>query len=94
MVKKMLIFDNKQDREDVINSLRNTPNKIIHDSGGRMMIIETREPDEEILRKVPRKVRLSSDHGPMGPLKIKNVQKMDPMLNRMLLLRLYCLYFL
>ena len=64
MVKKLLLFDKKEDRDEVINSLKNTPNKIIHDSGGRIMVIETREPDEEILRKVTRKVRLSSDQIP------------------------------
>ena len=58
MDKKLLIFKEKKDRENIIDILKANKVKIIHDSCERIINIDATKLNEEILGKLPAETQL------------------------------------
>lgn len=53
-------IEDKSERMRVMNAVTSSGGKVRHDSGGRLLLIDTLGNDEEILKKLPEGVRLLS----------------------------------
>ena len=58
MDKRLLVLDEKGGRIRVINVVTSSSGKVIHDSGGRVILIDTRGNDKEIIEKLPQGTQL------------------------------------
>ena len=53
MDKRFLVLDDKGGRIRILNVVTSSGGKVLHDSGGRVVLIDTRGNDKEILGKLP-----------------------------------------
>jgi hypothetical protein len=60
MAKKLVLLQREEDKNDIINIVTAEGGKIIHDSGGRIIVVETDGSEEKIRGKLPQGAALVS----------------------------------